>query len=414
METKKDILKTITRFAQASEWERVIKEYHKLLEMDPDDITLHNSIGDAYSKLGEHRKAFEYYMKVLNDTQKKGNQTKLNFLYKKIAKLNPRKFDLEGKDTHHMIVKTVQAKDFFDKDDFENALPALKEAVKLDKSNINLYIMAGEIYEKNTDIGNAVEAYVKALRLMVEKDKKTEALDITNRILAMEPENVEAGAMAAEDLILKGKKEEAENMFKDILITLGDKNLTAEGKEIAKRAKDLGISYGEQFYAYFLFKSGQFDEAKKILEEKYELSIEEKLLLGKIYFKCGDFEKAKEMFLSMDPEVINSSDEILEQIGDIFLKTREYKKASVYYMKAIRMVHGENRMDHAIKMANKVLNVDADNIEVHELLADIYTKKHMKNNLIDIYMKLAALYELNGRAEDALKTRNRLSKLKMV
>ncbi|HDT15326.1 MAG TPA: tetratricopeptide repeat protein, partial [Firmicutes bacterium] len=330
METKKDILKTITRFAQASEWDRVIKEYHKLLAMDPEEITLQNSMGDAYSKLGEHRKAFEHYLKVLDDTQKKGNQTKLNFLYKKIAKLDPRKFDLEGKELHRMILKAVAAKDFFDKEDFENALPALKEAVKYDKSNINLYIMLGEVYEKNTDIGNAVEAYVKALRLMVEKDKKTEALDIAGRILKMEKENVEASAMIAEDLMKNGKKEEAEEMFKDILLTLGDKNLIAEGKEIARRAKEMQVSYGEQFYAYFLFKDGQFDEAKKILEEKYELSIEEKLLMGKIYFKTEEFEKAKTMLLSMDPEVINASDEIMEQIGDVFLKTREYKKASEY------------------------------------------------------------------------------------
>lgn len=82
-ENKKDILKTVTRYAQAGQWDKVIKEYEKLLQMDPDDVSLHNSIGDALAKVGQDRKAFEHYLVVLKDYQKRDNLQKSVFYTKK-------------------------------------------------------------------------------------------------------------------------------------------------------------------------------------------------------------------------------------------------------------------------------------------------------------------------------------------
>ncbi len=414
MEDRADILKTITRLAQAGEWQKVIAEYSKILANEPDNPTLHNSMGDAYVKLGDYKKAFEHYLKVLEDMQKKGNTSKLVFLYKKIAKLDPKKFDLEGKTLHETISKTVKARELYESGDYENALPVIKEAIRLDKMNPDLYMMAGDIAEKSTDIGNAVENYVKALRIMVEKNKKEEAMCVAEKVIKLDPGNVDAAAMKAEDLLLKGNKQEAEDIFKELLITLAEKELVASGKEMAYRAMQLNISYGPQFYAYFLFKDGKFEEAKKVLEVKYDLTTEEKLLLGKIYYKTSEFDKAKAVLLSLDPDVINENVEILEQIGDVYLKLREHRQASAFYMKAVRKLKEINDFDHIIMMANKVLNVDADNLEVHEIMLDVFNKKGIKNKIIDTLIKLATLYEINNRPEDAIRIKNTLAKMKMV
>jgi uncharacterized protein (DUF2252 family) len=61
-----------------------------------------------------------------------------------------------------------------------------------------------------------------------------------------------------------------------------------------------------------------------------------------------------------------------------------------------------------------VLNVDGNSIEVFEILADIYTRKQMKNNLIDTYTKLAALYDGVHRTEESMKIKGILAKLKML
>ena len=416
MELKKDILKTVTRYAQAGEWVKVIAEYEKLLKTDPDDINVHNSIGDAFSKMGEDRKAFEHYLRVLNDPQTKANPTKMAFLNKKISKLDPKKFDLDGKALHETISKSVKAKDMFEKQDGGDvsSLPALKEALTNDKMNPELFMMLGEVYEKQTDIGNAIESYVKALRIYVEKNNSAKGLELAKKIINLQKENTDALAMIAEDMVKNGKKEEAEEMFKDVLINLAEKNLVAEGKGVSKRAMELGITYGEQFFSYFLFKDGKYEDARKILEKKYSLTLEEKLLLGKICYKMNDFEKAKSVFLSMDPAIINESEELLDQIGDVFLKLRDLKTSSQYYMKVVRMLKSQGDLDHTLLAANKVLNVDGDNIEVHEILTDIYTKKQMKNKLIDSLTKLASLYDGAHRTQDSMSVKNMLNKLKML
>jgi tetratricopeptide (TPR) repeat protein len=414
MEQKKDIVKTITRLAENGDWINVIKEYEKLLKLDPNDISIYNSMGDAYAKLGEDRKAFECYLKVMDDYQKKGNLTKISFLHKKIAKLNPRKFDLESKALHEKILKGVQAQTVYDKGDVENAIPALKEAVKMDQTNPELFIKLGEACEKKTLIGDAVEAYTKAIRIYIGKNKIDDAVNVANKILAIDKTNVEATAIIAEDLIKKGEKQKAEEIFKDIFINLAEKNAFATGVEIAKRAMDLNVPYGKQFYAYFLFKNNKIDDAKKVLENSYELNNEEKILLGKIYFKSNDFSRSKEIILSMDTEIITENEEIQELIADIYVKLYDYKKAMEYYIKVLKLYIEKEMYDNALVIVNKILNVDKENINAYEAMAQIYIKKGMKNNLIDAYTKLSIIYEKIGEKEKAAEKRALLQKLKML
>lgn len=413
-ENKKDILKTVTRYAQAGEWDKVIKEYEKLLQIDPNDVSLHNSIGDALAKVDQDRKAFEHYLIVLKDYQQKENFAKIGFLYKKIAKLNPRKFDLEGKALHERLVKITEAQEFFYKGDFSRAIPALKEAHKLDNKNLDVLLCLSEACEKQMLIGDAIEAYEKILRLYKNTGKINEAIDIAKKIINLDKTNIEALAMLAEEMIKNGEKVKAEELFKDIFISIAEENAILTGIQIAKRAMELSISYGKQFYAYFLFKDNKIDEAKRLLETEYELTQEEKVLLGKIYFKTGEFQKSKSMLLSLEPGVINESEELLEQIGDVFLKMTDYKKAAEYYLKAFLLLKSKDMMDEAIAMSNKVLNVDSENIILHENLIEIYTKKNMKNYLIEEYTKLLKIYEKIGKSIEAIRIREILNKIKML
>jgi|GEM_PF-1349860 len=413
-ENKKDILKTITRYAQTGEWEKVIKEYEKLLQMDPNDISLHNSIGDALAKIDQDRKAFEHYLIVLKDYQQKENLSKIGFLYKKIAKLNPRKFDLEGKALHEKIVKMIEAQDLFHKGDYSRAIPALKEAHKLDSKNLDVLLCLAEACEKQMLIGDAIEAYENILRLYREMNRTDEAIDVAKKIINLDKTNIDALAMMAEEMIKRGEKQQANELFKDIFISIAEENSIQKGIVIAKRAMDLSISYGKQFYAYFLFKDNKIDEAKRILESETELTQEEKVLLGKIYFKTGEYMKSKSMLLSLEADIINESEELLEQIGDVFLKMTEYKKAAEYYLKAFLLLKSKGMYDEAIAMSNKVANVDAENVILHENLIEIYTKKNMKNFLIEEYSKLLKIYEKTGKSVEAIRVREILNKIKML
>ncbi|MCE5301304.1 MAG: tetratricopeptide repeat protein [Spirochaetia bacterium] len=415
MEDKKDILKTITRYAQAGDWARAIKEYDKLIALDPSDIGLRNSYGEALAKLGEHRKAFENFTKVLEDYASKGMTQKIMMMYKKIARLDPKKFDLEGKALHDRITKVVNAVTLFDAGEIDRAIPALKEADKYDKYNPEILIRLGEACEKRDLIGEAVEAYVRAMRVLVDKGRKDESIAVAYRIQKLDRENVEAMAMAADDLIAKGQKEKAQGIFKDLLITLAEKDRIADGQRIAKQAMDLNIEYGKQFYAFFLFKDNKIDEARRLLEDGgSELSTEEKVLLGKIYFKACDYEKAKSVLLTLDTEVVDQNPEILEVIGDSLLKLRDYRSAGDYYIKGLKVLKEAGHLDEAIIMANKVMNVDTERVELHEMMAQIYTRKNMKARVIDEYTKLAVLYDRNGRRDDAAQVRSALNKLKMI
>jgi len=255
---------------------------------------------------------------------------------------------------------------------------------------------------------------VKAIKIYSSSNRQSEAIEIARKVLNIDKTNIDASAMMAEDLIRQGKNDEAAEMFKDVLINVAERNDVKLGAEIARRAMELQIEYGKQFYAYFLFKDNRIEEAKRMLESEYALTQEEKVLLGKIYYKTHEYPKAKAVLLSLDPEVINQNVEIMEQIGDVLLKLTEHKAAGEYYFRAFRLLKQEAKLDAAISMGNKVQNVDSENPALHEALAEIYTAKNMKNQILDEYIKLVRIYEKTGKKEELSRAQQMLSRLKML
>jgi len=51
---------------------------------------------------------------------------------------------------------------------------------------------------------------------------------------------------------------------------------------------------------------------------------------------------------------------------------------------------------------------------LYENLVEIYTKKNMKNHLIEEYTKLLKIYEKTGKSIEAMRIREILNKIKML
>jgi len=116
----------------------------------------------------------------------------------------------------------------------------------------------------------------------------------------------------------------------------------------------------------------------------------------------------------MDTEIIAENVEIQELIADIYVKLYDYKKAMEYYINVLKLYIDKEMYDNALVIVNKILNIDNENINAYEAMAQIYIKKGMKNNLIDAYTKLSIIYEKIGEKEKAAEKRALLQKLKML
>jgi Tfp pilus assembly protein PilF len=69
---KRKILEAARKYVQKGAQAKALKEFQKLLKLDPRDARLRLEIGDAYRRWGDNDKAIETYSQVANQYTKEG------------------------------------------------------------------------------------------------------------------------------------------------------------------------------------------------------------------------------------------------------------------------------------------------------------------------------------------------------
>jgi pilus assembly protein FimV len=78
------------KYVQQGKMQNAISEYEKVLKADAKDLTVTNTVGDLYSRLGETDKATECFKTVGDAYASQGFTVKAIAMYKKICKLSLR------------------------------------------------------------------------------------------------------------------------------------------------------------------------------------------------------------------------------------------------------------------------------------------------------------------------------------
>src|SRR5947199_9764330 len=85
---KTKVLSSAEKFVQQGKLQNAIAEYEKVVKEDPKDLTVLNTIGDLYARVGQNEKACEYFKKVGDQYAQNGFTVKAIAIYKKLTKLN--------------------------------------------------------------------------------------------------------------------------------------------------------------------------------------------------------------------------------------------------------------------------------------------------------------------------------------
>ena len=92
---KQNVLSSAEKFVQQGKLQNAITEYEKIIKADPKDLTVMNTVGDLYSRLGESERAIECFKSVGDAYAQQGFTVKAIAMYKKLSKLRP---TLEGEE----------------------------------------------------------------------------------------------------------------------------------------------------------------------------------------------------------------------------------------------------------------------------------------------------------------------------
>ncbi|HET9790390.1 MAG TPA: tetratricopeptide repeat protein, partial [Candidatus Angelobacter sp.] len=86
---KVKVLASAEKFVQQGKLQNAITEYEKVAREDPKDLTVLNTIGDLYARIGDNDHAVHYFKKVGDQYAQSGFTVKAIAIYKKLSKLAP-------------------------------------------------------------------------------------------------------------------------------------------------------------------------------------------------------------------------------------------------------------------------------------------------------------------------------------
>ncbi len=195
---KQKVLSSAEKFVQQGKLQNAIAEYDKVLKNDAKDLTVNNTIGDLYARLGDRAKAIECFKKVGDAYAAQGFTVKGIAMYKKITKLQAsvdsslklaELYTQQGLFNDARAQYLQVAEDFTKSGDFEQAVRIFQKVLEMDPENVPMRVKLAEVYVKIGKKKEAWEIFSAVAELLRSRGSLSAADDILNGMLALEPGN---------------------------------------------------------------------------------------------------------------------------------------------------------------------------------------------------------------------------------
>jgi len=362
---KQKVLSAAEKFVQQGKLQNAIAEYEKILKHDPKDLTVTNTVGDLYARLGDTGKAVECFKSVGDAYASQGFTVKGIAMYKKITKL----------------------------------VPSVDGSLKL-----------AELYTQQGLFNDARAQYLQVAEDFMKGGEFGQAVRLFQKVLEMDPENVSMRVKLAEVYIRLGKKKEAWEIFSAAAESLRSRGSLAAAEDILQRmlALDPGNSYVLLLRGRAALESGDPKNAIQFLEKAADLDSHPEGLrdLLKAYLQLGNVTKATplaEKLLSVhnDPESLFLLAEGADSNGqyhealDVYTRhaDRLLSTDSTKLLASLHAMIGHVRDDaEGLNTLLQLLNKAGDSThvaEVLELLAHASVKDGNYTRARDLYETLA-------------------------
>jgi tetratricopeptide (TPR) repeat protein len=364
---KQKVLASAEKYVQQGKLQNAISEYEKILKNDAKDLTVTNTVGDLYSRLGEPDKATGCFKTVGDAYASQGFTVKAIAMYKKICKLQP---SLEG------LLKLAE---LYSQQGLFNDARAQ-------------YLQVAEEFLKNGELDNSVRIFQK--------------------ILEMDPENSNMRVRLAEVYIRLGKKSDAWQIFSAAAESLRSKGSLSGAEEVLQRmlTLDPGNTYALLMQGKNMLESGDAAGAVAILQKVTDIDSNPDGLrdLLKAYLQTGQLSDAgaianKLLTVHNDLPAIASFAEALMQAG-------QYETALQVYNEHAERLLAENS-DKVLDSLHTIIGHVRDNPDSLQKLLDLFHKAGENTHVSEVTELLAHASVQSG---DLPKARDLYQKLATV
>ena len=354
---KQKILSAAEKFVQQGKLQNAIAEYEKIIKSDAKDLTVANTVGDLYARLGENDKAIECFKSVGDAYATQGFTVKAIAMYKKISKI---KTTLEG------ILKLAE-----------------------------LYTQQGLFNDARAQYLQVAEEFLRAGEL-------EQAVRIFQKILEMDPENVAMRVRLAEVYIRLGKKTEAWQIFSAAADSLRKRGQLGPAEEILQRMMSLDPGNG---YALLLrgrnaLENGEIPAAIKYLEKVADLDSHPDGLrdLLKAYVQSGRMTDA--VVLAGKLLTVHNDMDGISSVAEALMQSGHYPDALQLYCEHSERLLSTNPAK-VLENLHSIIGHVRDNAEALETLLKLFHKAGESTHISEVTELLAHAYVQSGNLAGA-------------
>jgi pilus assembly protein FimV len=295
---KQKVLSSAEKYVQQGKLQNAIAEYDKVLKNDPKDLTVANTVGDLYSRIGESDKATECFKTVGDAYASQGFTVKAIAMYKKISKLKPslesvlklaELYTQQGLFNDARAQYLQVADEFLKSGELDNAVRIFQKILEMDPENTTMRIKLAEVYVRLGKKNEAWQIFSAAAESLRSKGSLSGAEEILARMLKLDPGNAHALLLQGRNLLESGDGEGAIAS----LTKVADLDSNPEGlRDLLKaylqagRLSDAGTIAGKLLtvhndlqaisdFADALMQAGQYESALQVYDDNAERLLSE-------------------------------------------------------------------------------------------------------------------------------------------
>src|ERR1700726_3491636 len=215
---KQKVLSAAEKFVQQGKLPNAITEYEKVLKADPKDLTVMNTVGDLYSRLGNSERAVECFKSVGDAYASQGFTVKAIAMYKKLSKLKAslecalrlaELYTQQGLFNDARAQYLQVAEEFLREGQLEQAVRIFQKTLEMDPENVNMRVRLAEVYVRLGKKTEAWQIFSAAAESMRSRGSLAGAEEVLQRMLTLDPGNAYALLMQGRNLLESGDAEGA-------------------------------------------------------------------------------------------------------------------------------------------------------------------------------------------------------------
>lgn len=216
---KRKILENARKLAQKGAKDKALKEYQKLVKLDPKDSKLRLEIGDAYRRWGQVEEAIDTYQKVADQYMREGFDARAVAVLKQILNLDPDRhsayeplaelYERMGLTAEAISALQTAADGFHKQGKKREALELLRKMATIDPTNTTSRIKVAELLRQEQLLSEAVAEYEQAAAELERQSEFEGAAKVYRRLLELEPQRDSALGAFGRNLLRSGKAAEA-------------------------------------------------------------------------------------------------------------------------------------------------------------------------------------------------------------